>query len=383
MRYSALVCCLFLAPARLPAQPRSAAAAPGYQQLPLTQLHVPALKDSNATQFLAADNKGHLYLLRGDTLEVFGSGERSFDRRVGKLACKLSSATAYAAALDPAGSTWAVASSTEVALCDFEKERRPPGLDWVVSSLGYSRSGPLVVVASLGPPPDVGTGYFKTKDPRVFGIVDDRWQPLVWAPIADYTDLKAMPANPLAQGKAESDASNCIGRKDAIWLASWNSYRLQKVSSSSVKPEREVIVGSGEIEWQKLDKQQREREAHLRRAQDIDLVQGPPTDAVPRGVIRALLCGRDGALYLVVSTADGLALDRFDPAQNVLERVLLDGATVSSGPMTAAFASDQLGAEQLWLGGRLAADGLWRISSDDLAAAHWKPVKDARIDGRP
>jgi hypothetical protein len=218
------------------------------------------------------------------------------------------------------------------------------------------------------------------KEPRVFAIVDGRWQPAVWSPIADF---KEMPANPLAQGKAESDASICIGRKDAIWLASWNSYRLRKVSASSEKPEREVVVGSGEVEWEKLDKTAREREAQIRRAQAADLVQGPPTEGAPRGVIRALLCGRDGDLYLVVSTPDGLALDRFDPAQNVLERVLLDGATVSSGPMTAAFAPDQLGAEQLWVGGRLAADGLWRISLDDLAAAHWKLVKDVTIDGKP
>ena len=95
--------------------------------------------------------------------------------------------------------------------------------------------------------------------------------------------------------------------------------------------------------------------------------------------MRALLCGpRESVVYLVVSTVDGLALDRFDPSQNVLERVLLDGMTVSSGPMTAA-----LGADELWLGGRVASDGLWRISLQDLAAAHWKPVKDVKADGKP
>jgi hypothetical protein len=73
-----------------------------------------------------------------------------------------------------------------------------------------------------------------------------------------------------------------------------------------------------------------------------------------------------------------LALDRFDPSQNLLERVLLDGVTVSSGPMTAALSGDEL-----WLGGRLAADGLWRISLEDLTAARWKPVKGVTIDGKP
>jgi hypothetical protein len=141
MRAPALLLCTFLVlPSGATSQPRSTTGTSGYETLHLSRVQAPALRDSNATQFLAADSKGHLYLVRGDTLEVF-RGEGSFDRRIGKLACKLSSATAYAAALDPVGSTWAVSSPTEVALCDFDKEQHPPGLDWVVSSLTYSRSG--------------------------------------------------------------------------------------------------------------------------------------------------------------------------------------------------------------------------------------------------
>jgi len=56
-------------------------------------------------------------------------------RRMGKLACEFSDESAYAAAMDPTGSTWAVSSPNEVALCDFAKERRPEELQWVISSL--------------------------------------------------------------------------------------------------------------------------------------------------------------------------------------------------------------------------------------------------------
>jgi hypothetical protein len=155
---------------------------------------------------------------------------------------------------------------------------------------------------------------------------------------------------------AKTSSLICTGPKSVIWLALWNSYQLQRVSASE-RPDREVAVGSGEVEWEKQEKTGR---------------------TIPRGVVRALLCAPEGVVYLVVSTADGLALDRFNPSQSALERVLLDGATVSSGPMTAALVADGL-----WLGGRFAADGLWRTSLEDLASAHWKPVKDARIDGKP
>jgi|HubBroStandDraft_3_1064219.scaffolds.fasta_scaffold00245_10 hypothetical protein len=358
-------------------QPRAGTSA--YEKLRLTRVEAPSLKNSGATQFLAADTKGHPWLLRGDTLEVFRlGGDASFDHRVGKLACSLSSGSAYAAAMDPGGSTWAVSSLDDLSLCDFTQERHPAGFDaWVVSSLTYSRSGPLVVVAGIGPP-SVGGVRFKTKEPRVFGLVDGRWQPVAWAPIVALTEMPADPMNLLAETKARDDSLICTAPKDAIWLASWNSYRLQKLSAT-VKPAREIVVGTGKVEWQKLDQKEQEREARGREAQGAALHPAFALGtAAPRPVVRALLCGREGVLYLVVSTDDGLALDRFDPSRNVLERVLLDGARVSSGPMTAA-----LGADQLWLGGRFAGDGLWRISLNELAAAHWKPVQGVRADGQP
>jgi hypothetical protein len=372
-----LLCTLLVLPVEARSESRVATGTSAYHKLRLTRAEAHSLKDANATQFLAANTKGQLFLLRGDTLEVFRLGsDGGFDRRVGKLACKPFSGSAYAAAMDPTGSSWAVSSAHEVELCDFEKERRPEGLQWVISS----RSGPLIAVTDLGPAPGAAEARYKRTEPRVFGLKDDRWEAVAWGPISE---SKEMPENPLtlmAEGKAESDALICTGRKESIWRASWNAYRLQKLSSSE-KPEREIIVGKGEVEWQKLDKKEQAREAGDRKVQGLQLVAfGAGSSApVPRGVVRALLCAPDGALYLIVSTDDGLALDRFDPSQNLLERVLLDGAEVSaSGPMSATFSGDEL-----WLGGRLARDGLWRISPEDLAAARWKPVKGVIIDGKP
>jgi hypothetical protein len=389
MRFPALVLCALLAiPSGARSQPPAATGSSGYAKLRLTRVEAALLKDANATQFLAADLQGHLFLLRGDTLEVFRQGNgASFDRRMGKLACGRLADTAYAAAMDPRGWRWAVGSPDGLALCDFAKEQRSPGLDWEVSSVTFSRSGPLVAVAASGPTPDVATGQFQTKVPRVFGLEDDRWHPVIWAPVPELKDLpkdrmaaiaqiKANPLGAWTAVKARSDSLICAGPKDAIWLASSNSYRLQKVSvSGSLQPEREIVVGNGEVEWQKATAEERQHLARDLQAQGGHLIRG---SALPRGVIRALLCGGDGVVYLVVATTDGLALDRFSPSQNVLERVLLDGVTVSSGPMTVALAADEL-----WLGGRMAADGLWRISLEDLDAARWQPVKDVTIDGKP
>jgi hypothetical protein len=90
------------------------------------------------------------------------------------------------------------------------------------------------------------------------------------------------------------------------------------------------------------------------------------------------VCAPDGFIYLLVSMGENLALDRFDPSTDALERVLLEGVEVSGGPMAAA-----LGSDGLVIGGRITDGNLWRISPDDLATARWKPVLGARIDGRP
>src|SRR5579864_7209513 len=102
MRYAALLLCTSLAlPSAARSEPQATAGATGYEKLRLIRVEATATA-ANATQFLAADGKGHPFLLRGDTLEVFGLGAGAvFDHRLGKLACALSTDSAYAAAMDP------------------------------------------------------------------------------------------------------------------------------------------------------------------------------------------------------------------------------------------------------------------------------------------
>ncbi len=367
---------LVLPAAALPQSPKDAS---GYARVRVLRVAAPALEKAETTQFLATDVQGRPWLLRGDSFEVFGLGaDEGFDHRLGVLACDHQLAPAYAAAKDPAGQTWVVSSPREVAVCDFSRQESFPDLRWVISSAAYSASGPLVSVTSLGPPPDAADRFKKTV-PRVFALTNGRWQPVVSAPIVQFKEKPASAFEMMAAGRAQTETLLCAGQGGALWSASQNSYRLQKLSSSSETPEHEIVVGSGDLQWQKLGKQDQEREWRNRAAQGANRAASPESPAgIARGVVRALVCGRDGYVYLVVSSPEGMALDRFNPSQNTLERVLLEGVTVSSGPMSAALAPDQL-----WLGGRLAADGIWRIPVETLAVAHWKPVQDATADGKP
>ena len=95
-------------------------------------------------------------------------------------------------------------------------------------------------------------------------------------------------------------------------------------------------------------------------------------------VIRAMTAGRDGAVYLLVETKEGLALDRFQPALLSLDRVLLAGLEL--GPGLPTMAAGNLGLYiAAWRGG----DGMGLIDSEALDKADWKPVRNAVLNGQP
>lgn len=358
----------------LSAEPRPVARGSAFTKLRPVRLSLPSLKKGSITQFLAADRKGRLYLLRGDTLEVFRLHDGAEMESIGKLACQRSREGAYAAAMDPSGSTWAVSGTAfDLALCDFKEQKRPDGLAGFISSVTFSGTQPLVAVAGGGSRPDLARPI-SPRVPRVFGLEGSRWKPVSWAALPELEDPSI---GVMTQIKAQTDSLICSGPKRSIWLASWNAYRLQEVSDTET-PKREVVVGSPKVKWaERAEKEQGALNTSLKK-QGLDPKKNRSGQVYPENVIRANLCGRDGLIYLLVTTGDGIALDRFDPTVNTLERVLLDGVKVGGGPMTAV-----LGSGELVMGGRFTEDGLWRISLEDLASASWKPVPGARVNGKP
>jgi hypothetical protein len=350
-----------------------------YASLQPARITLPSLKKVSTTQFLASDRKGRVFLLRGDTLEVLRLRSGAAPDSLGRLACARApewetDEGAYAAAMDPAGSTWVVADSIfkGPVVCDFQKQSRPTRFQGLVSTLAYSSGGPMAAIIPLRSGGMDVTGNVPPM-PRLLELEKDHWEPVSWAPPSGI-DMRTT-RNYTAQVKSLTDEHICVDRKGKTWLAAWNLYRLQQVSSFT-EPDREILVGSGKVEWVGWTAAEKaEIDAYLRK-QGIDPATNQ-NDSKPVSVLRAVVCAPEGFIYVVVSKGEKLALDRFDPATDALDRVLLEGVEVSGGPMAAA-----LGSDGLILGGRMTDGSLWRISQDDLAAAHWKPVLGARIDGR-
>ena len=356
-------------------QARAADPAPGYGKLRPARLRT-GFQKASATQFLSADRKGRLFLLRGDTLEVFRLRVDGDPESVGTLACRQPKENTYAAAMDPGGSTWAVASTAfDLAICGFTEQRRPSGLVGIVSSLAFSGTGPLVSVVPFGRGGMDAAGRVSAKVPLVFKLEGSAWKPVHAAPFPEMA--QDSPIGFMTRLKAQTDSLLCAGPKGSLWLASWNSYRVEEVSSFE-KARKTLTVGKGGIEWVKLTAEERAANDADIKKRGMDPGQNRGGQVYPQNVIRATVCAPDGAVYLFVTTGEGLALDRFEPAQRSVERILLDGVKVSGGPMSATLAGGDL-----FFGGRYVQDGLWRIRLEDLADAPWKPVRGARINGKP
>ncbi len=156
------------------------------------------------------------------------------------------------------------------------------------------------------------------------------------------------------------------------------SPRVRHYSPSGLL-KNELVLGSGKIEW--LERKPADREAQQKRL-DEALKKGGFSGAmaapgtVPRATYRAIAIGRDGFVYLLAETTDGLALDRLQPNLPRYERLLLSGC--DPGPGALNFVA---GRHELILGARQGKGGTWEIPYQQLDDAKWKPVREAILDG--
>jgi hypothetical protein len=356
--------------------PVPAAAASVYSTLQPKAVEIEAVRTTSGTQFLAADREGRVFVLRGDNLEILRVHADASYQRIGRLACAPPANFAFAAAMDSSGLSWLVSNTPfELAICDLGKQQQPPGLTGLVSSLAFTAKGPRVAVVPIETSSQAAQHatslLASSRVPRVFALLAGRWQPFSWseAPEIDRT----AGVGPMAQTKAATDSFIVQGPSDSLWLASWNVYSIRQAPLGTGTAHA-LEAGSGRVEW--LPRGLNQVVPARGVEPTVSTMRSAAGPLRPRAVIRAGVSGPDSKIYLLVSIAEGLALDRFDPSKRLVERVLLGDMNVSAGPMTATF-----GAHDLWLGGRMAADGLWRIPLSALAGASWQPVDGARFDG--
>ncbi len=346
------------------------------------QVHAQALADNPATawpeiQFVQADKQGRVYLLRGDTLDLYAltPGGRLVSR--GKLEGEVPRAEGDwvdAAALSAAGDVWVTFMPSDK-LEVFRGGKSAVRLEskWMVSAVAAD-DGPVVGV--LPAELDVVSAESPRLDapPLVKKWDGKRWETLVEG---------EAPAEP---GPASSGIEHLRGQfgtlialapNGQLWVADRNAYRLRRFTASGVQKE-DVRLGKGEVVWSQRTDEDFSRLEKSSAAQGFSFDRKKVSQVQAKPHYRTMTVGRDGLVYLIAETADGLALDRFDPSYPAYDRVLLAGVSLAPGRITLA-----AGAHSLFLAPRLAKDGLWEIPEEALREADWREVPDATVNGTP
>jgi hypothetical protein len=354
------------------ALPTGAAAVSRPEKSPLVAQSLNSAKGVGAwqgPQFLQADRKGRVSILRPATLEIFSFREDGSLQKSGKLEANSMerSGARGRAAMSPGGD-WLIQEGARIALFRDGKETTLADPGWYLRGLGWLRDDPLL---SVEPARTVPAPAPKGPPPLVLRWTGKAWETMIAEPMPPGVD------DPLDESVRTRRWVELLGdSRGTLWVANSYRYLVQRYSSSG-KLKLKIAVGKGEVERRK-DAAQAQRAfageiAESGRTAEKGFVAQAATGLQ---VLDALAEGRDGKMYFLVHQGwegGDFALDRYDAVRAVLERALVRLQNV--GVMTMASGKDGL-----YLAAFSAQRGRWKISWEDIDAAAWKPIKDARID---
>lgn len=334
-----------------------------------------------AFQFLRADARGRLYLLRGDTLAVDLVQPSGKVTSAAKPPAEPVSDERVItdAALSPDGDRWLLLIGHErLAVLKEEKLRALPAPVWVVSALAFTGDGPVVAVLPVqetsgeeATTPPARASF--DKPPLLLGLDEQKgqWQTLVAGKVFERRDSR-VPV-PL-EIRAERASIVTTGAKGSLWLAQQSAYALKQFSRAG-KLEASLAVSGGSVQWKDRTEDDWKRLEKSAASSGMKVQRSQLGNLQATRVVRALTV--DGSrVYLVIETPAGLALDRWDGVTQSLDRVQLANITASPSRLSVAAAHDGL-----YLAGGHLGEPVWRLDWQRLEEAKWKPVPNAVAEG--
>jgi hypothetical protein len=334
-------------------------------------------------QIVSADRTGHVFFFRGDTFEVYPIAKSgSFGEPVPLETTTAPNQMVHDAVLSPGGDRWLVYADLSVRLFVAGKEKAVPPIPWKPWSVTLRRDTPVVAVLPM-PMGGRGVDLEKMGTPPSFLEFDgDRWNSALEMKGVSVSDVVRQGAK-LNDVVAERSVYMMSDRQGRLWAAGQYRYRLQRFLPG-FRPNLEVLVGHGEvrrkkgaeskgIEIKRQDPGQNPAEA----TRDPLKEKSTYTPFSGESVVLDLTEGREGRIYLLVRTeGGGAALDRFDPALLLLERLPLELKVEGRYSIAS-------GRDGLYIAAWNGRQGRWRLPWEALDQAKWKDVADCEIDGVP
>ncbi len=320
-----------------------------------------------APQAIHADRLGNVYLLRGDTLEVFPISNRraAAPRLLQRSAIVEGEMTSTAMAPD---GRWIVLAANRVVSLDGGRTEALPDTGWLVSSVGFVGGEAVAAVLPM----------------RVGGL--RQAAPAARPPLilkADGAGWTTFVAGQLPDRSRDHDAMDALFAEHTVRLATdgagrlWASYpylgRIVRYSPAG-KPDLQVVLGTGTARY-------RDQKGMLAAFRDQLRGKGYDTENAKVGVfsaqlgIRGLTTAPDGKLYLVLDrslTGGNTELARVDEARGAVESVTLPLA--ADGELSMAG-----GRDGLYIAGARGNEGRWSIAWNAVEQADWRELTSARL----
>lgn len=326
-------------------------------------------------QFVQADKKGRVFLLRGETLTVYPLGRNGQPGEPTRLQAAAPAGFEPApiawAAMSPDGGDWLL-GSREDGPRHFPagKEKALPELPQWPSGLGFAGSTPLVAVLPLGRSDSSQPPRLPGENPLLLELSGTNW--------AMRSRFDYQPPEPGAfERKSLARWANVLGARrlaaraeGRLWVAHVHAYRLE-LQSPSGRELTSVVVGPDHGRFRDPTDQEK-----AKLLDSTPQLAGRDLGVVPVYVVVGLGTGRDGCAYLVIRDGGSLFLDRFDPDEGKLERLELTGLEGSNFTVAS-------GQDGLYLAPYDGRAGRYRLTWEALDNSEWNRVEGARVEERP
>lgn len=326
-------------------------------------------------QFVDVDRKGHAFLLRGKTLEVFRLNSDGTAENVAQLEGPngmSQRAPVMGAVMAGDAESWFLHRGQEVWSANSRTAKPLPQVGWRVEELGRIRDEPVVSVLPIG----VGRPVRERRilpgapAPLLLSQAGSAWN--VFATEGEVPGLDTVRDDGRYMRFTQERMSELgVGGQNTLWVADQYRYHVREVSAAGKVRWR--LTGGMDIQ-EREDPEDEANQALRERAGPVAAGRMVTANRALQ-IIFGLTEGADGRLYVLVRGEGGdLAIDRFDPVEMKLERTPLQLDYRGTFSVVAA-------GDGLYLAGYQGHQGRWFLSWQTLDAADWQVVEGVDFGG--
>ena len=371
-------------PAARPRGPEAQAPASTDAPRPLKPHHLAPGKEWSGSQFLQADKKGRLFLLRAATLDVYplseegtlgeakhlgdGGGQPEGECSVsGSLPQVMGQCFVLNAAMSGSGD-WVLQDGSFARIFRGTKEEPADKPRMYISGLAFQDDDPVI----SGYPNAADYALARHEEPPSSLALLSRWSAGKWEALTS----SRVPPKEGALGLWEHQMFLLAPTSDGhVWAGAYYQHRFREYSRAG-KLLTEIRVGDGTVRRAPNAAARQKASDEIGHQLSRGKVRVSIVEMTGELVTLGLAEGRDGQMYFLVRDASdgsaGIYLERYDATSAEVHRLPLSLSQAGRSTLAA-------GKGGLFIAPARAEEGLWTLSWDELREAKWKPVDDAQI----